>query len=68
MVRETSCHTPQNSYYITLNDLHSLEVALITGQQYSGHNQFESYLVPAIKMKAFLWLQNPSMPGMANLL
>jgi len=68
MVRETVCHTPWHSYNFILNDLHSVEVALITRQQYSGHNQSESYLAHGIKMKAFLWLQSPSMPGMANLL
>jgi len=68
MVRETSCHTPYHRYNFIPNDLHSVEVALITRQQYSGHNKSESYLAPAIKMKAFLWLQIPSMPGIANLL
>jgi hypothetical protein len=68
MVRETSCHVSWHSYNFILNVLHSVEVALITRQQYSGHNQSEFYLAPAIKMKAFLWFQSPSWPGMANLL
>ena len=56
MMREKSCHTPCHSYNFILNDLHSVEAALITGLQYSEYDDSQSYPTPDIQMKAFLWL------------